>query len=72
MWRKGSFNIQCQEFHDVSPFKPRDVYFFIKVSLEFSSIKWTKSPFFVPKIILGSELSVTVFPGDYCPNLSLH
>lgn len=51
-----------------APFKPG----YINVSLEFSSTKWTKLPFFVLKIILSSELGVTLFPADYCSNLSLH
>lgn len=42
---------------------------YINVSLEFSSTKWAKLPFFVIKIILSSGLGVTLFPDDYCSNL---
>lgn len=65
--------MHCQEFDGV-PYLSLGTFIssIIKVSLKCSFTKWTKLPLFVLKIILSSELGVTLSPEDYCPNPFFH
>lgn len=68
---KCSFKVYCQEYDDAAHLSLRIcISSIIKVLLEFFPTKWTK--LLVLKIILNSELGVTLSPNDYYPKISLH